>query len=85
MDALPARIPSELLLRDCGGPLPRKSGLYCGLPGGKEELQKGADALGPGGFVVLPAVDHFEVQVVVFLPASLEQRVAESGDVSPRS
>ena len=55
--------------------------LYCGVSGGKEELQERGDALGPGGFVVLRAGEDFKMEVAIFLPAFLQERVAESGDL----
>src|SRR5277367_2398491 len=51
------------------------------LPRREKELQKGADAGGPGGFVVLGAFDAGVVEVAVVLPAFVEQDVAEFFDV----
>ena len=44
-------------------------------------MQKGPDALGPGGFVVLCAFDALVVEVAVELPAFLQQDVAKVFDV----
>src|SRR5207253_2598330 len=44
---------------------------------GKQKLQKRADALRPGGFVVLGAFDALVVQAVTELPAFFEEHVAE--------
>ncbi len=44
-------------------------------------MQEWADALGPGGFVVLRAGEGFEMQVAIFLPAFLQERVTECADV----
>src|SRR5262250_4032327 len=56
-------------------------GLYLCLASGKQELQKGADALGPGGFVVLGAFNAFVVQVALGSPTLFEQDIAEALDV----
>src|SRR5580658_895232 len=84
MGALQTPMPSEHFPREGRAQLRRERGLYCGLPGGKEELQKRAYAFGPGGFVVLRAVDHFKMQIATFLPAALAQRIAQRGDVRDR-
>jgi hypothetical protein len=44
-------------------------------------LQKGTDALGPSGFVVLAAFDALVVQVAAELPTFLQKHVAKSFDV----
>src|SRR6267154_3442717 len=51
-------------------------GLYCGLGGGIQESQEGADAPGPGGFVVLGAFDALVGKVFAELPAFLQKDVA---------
>src|SRR6267378_5550049 len=59
-------------------PLRRKyRGLYCGLRRGVQELQERADALGPGGFVVLCAFDTLVVEVFAELPTFLQEDVAK--------
>src|SRR5216683_4306116 len=55
-------------------------GLYSGLARGIQELQKGAGALGPGGFVVFGAFDALVVQVALELPAFFEEHVAKFFD-----
>src|ERR1700739_1915071 len=64
-----------------GVSVPRSRGLYMGLACGEEELQEWAYALGPGGFIVLGALDALVMQVEVELPAFFEQHVAEAFDV----
>src|SRR5258706_12256328 len=56
-------------------------GLYCGLGGRIQELQEGAYALGPGGFVVLGAFYALVVEVFAGLPAFLQEDVAILFDV----
>src|SRR5229473_1056280 len=73
---------SELKLRPLKGIYETESreperGLYSGLVRGIQELQKWADALSPGGFVVLRAFDALVVQVLFELPAFFEQHIAE--------
>src|ERR1700739_2020909 len=48
-----------------------------GLACGEEELQERADALGPGGLVMLRAFHAFVMQIAPKLPAFFEQYVAE--------
>src|ERR1700675_3386543 len=61
-----------------GSEQPRdRCGLYFGLAGRIQELQKGTDAPSPGGFVVLAAFDALVVQVLAELPAFLQEHVAK--------
>src|SRR3984893_684946 len=63
-------------------PLARKyRGLYCGLGRGIQELQKWADAAGPGGFVVPGAFDALVMEVPAELPAFLQKDVAKFLDI----
>src|ERR1700740_203473 len=56
-------------------------GLYTCSARGKEELQEGADALRPGGFVVLCAFDALVMQIPFGLPALADEYVAEALDI----
>src|SRR6266852_658997 len=56
-------------------------GLYCGLRRGIQELQKWADALGPGGFVVPGAFDALVMEIFAELPAILQEHVAKFLDI----
>src|SRR5580700_413649 len=58
-----------------------RCGLYFGLAGRIQELQKGTDTLGPSGFVVLAAFDALVMQVAAELPAFLQKHVAKLFDV----
>jgi hypothetical protein len=58
-------------------PYAKYRGLYCGLRRGIQELQKWADALGPGGFVVLGAFDALVRKVFAELPTLLNEDVAK--------
>src|ERR1700723_3010481 len=58
-----------------------RCGLYFGLAGRIQELQKGTDALGPSGFVVLAAFDALVVQVLAELPAFLQEHLTKLFDV----
>src|SRR5258708_32209971 len=64
-------------------PANKLRGLYPCLTGGKQKLQGRADALGPGGFVVLGTLHAFVVQVASGLPAFAKQDVAKALDVFP--
>ena len=44
-------------------------------------MQERGYALGPSGFVVLRAGEDFEMEVAIFLPTFMEERIAKSGDV----
>src|ERR1700756_1877891 len=56
---------------------PRKNELYVGLSGREEKSQKWIHSQGPSGFVVLSALDFAVAQVVAFLPAATDQRIAK--------
>src|SRR5580704_7151116 len=57
--------------------LEQESGLYCGLAGGKEELQERCDSLRPGSLVVLGAGNCFEMQIAAVAPAFFDQNAAQ--------
>src|ERR1700682_489443 len=58
-----------------------EGGLYSGLARGIQELQKRSDAPRPSRFVVLRAIDTLVVQVAAWLPAAVEEHVAELLDI----
>src|SRR5712692_10274497 len=68
--------------RSCGMRRPLETerlerGLYSGLAGGIQKLQKRRDALRPGHFIVLRAFDALVVQVALQLPAFFKEHVTE--------
>src|ERR1700676_106746 len=59
-------------------PLTRKyRGLYCGLRCGIQKLQKWADALRPGSFIVLGTLNALIGKILGELPALLQKDVAK--------
>src|SRR6516164_10547570 len=56
---------------------PKMRGLYMGLPCGKQELQKRADALRPRRFIVFGTLDTLVMQIAVQLPSFAQQDVAK--------
>ena len=62
-------------------PYAKYRGLYCGLRRGVQELQKWADALGPGALVVLRAFNTLIIEISTELPAFLQKDVAKLLDL----
>src|ERR1700735_2368711 len=55
--------------------------LFCGLSGGKQELQEWAHATRPGLLVMLGALNLLEMKILIVLPAPFYQRVAKIRDI----
>jgi hypothetical protein len=52
-----------------------------GITRRKKKLQKRADAASPGFFVVLAVWDYFEMDILIVMPAALNERVMKVSNI----